>query len=64
MSSFTWAEKAEEMSKAIRMIDQWMLDHGHKRPAHDVEPKQRRRSVFAEIADDYERAMRERGKSA
>lgn len=65
MNRIPHSEMAEEMSRALRACDQWLLDHGAKRPALEVETKRKRRAALAQAVDDYERAaMRGQEKSA
>lgn len=53
---FTWAEVAEDVSKMLWSKETWLLDHGSKKPAHEVEIQRRHAAVLRQVLDGAERA--------
>lgn len=54
--TLSFQDMAEEMSRALRAIDQWLEDHSAKRPEWEVAAKRRRREALAQAQQDYRRA--------
>lgn len=62
--TLSFSEMAEEMSRALRSIDQWLEDHSAKRPEWEVSAKRRRREALAQAQQDYQRASARKGEAA